>query len=59
MDLYYTICLDLRRQSLDLNDDKLGRLGWDEAYDNVDNPEADLVLSTRLNCRQAAKSVRA
>ena len=44
----YTICLDLRRDSLDLNDDKLGRIGRGNAYDNVDNPEVDLFLSSRF-----------
>ena len=44
----YTICLDLRRDSLDLNDDKLGRIGQGNAYDNVDNPEVDFFLSRRF-----------
>ena len=44
----YTICLDLRRDSLDLNEDKLGRIGWRNAYDNVDNPEVDRFLSSRF-----------
>jgi hypothetical protein len=34
----YTICLDLRRVSLDLNDDKLGRIGRGNSYDNVNIP---------------------